>query len=263
MLSDGGEEGQAMAAASDWWKTFFNGTMAEGWLQAMPEEQTRLEADFAEQVLEVRPPARLLDVPCGGGRHAHALAARGYQMTGVDISPYFLSAARARPVADGGQLRWEQREMRDLPWPAAFDGAYSLGNSFGYYDDEGNAGFLRAVAEALKPGARFLLDTSYLVEGLLPGLQERAWYQWGDFLTLADRRYDIAEGRLHVEYTTIHGGKTEKWAMSARLHTYREVRALMEAAGFTDLKGYGSLAREPFQLGSRQLLLVGTKRADA
>jgi len=55
------------------------------------------------------------------------------------------------------------------------DGAFSLGNSFGYYDDTGNEAFVAAVARALKPGARFLLDTSYLVEGLLPVLQERAW----------------------------------------------------------------------------------------
>jgi SAM-dependent methyltransferase len=250
-----------MTAANEWWRTLFQGTLADAWLQAMPEEVTRQEADFVEQALGVRPPARLLDVPCGGGRHSHALAAGGYHMTGVDLSSRFLDAARSRPVADTGQVTWEQRDMRDLPWPAAFDGAFSLGNSFGYYDDKGNAAFLRAVAGALKPGARFLLDTSYLVEGVLLNLQERAWYPTGDILWLAERRYDAAEGRLHVEYTTIRDGKVEKWPMSARLHTYREVRALMEAAGFTDLQGYGSLAREPFQFRSHRLLLVGTKRA--
>lgn len=248
-----------MTAASDWWRTFFHGTMAEGWLAAMPEEVTQQEADFVQQVLQVPPPAKLLDVPCGGGRHALALAGRGYQMTAVDLSPTFLEAARSKSNPGPGSVTWEQRDMRDLPWSAAFDGAFSLGNSFGYLDDEGNAAFIAAVAAALKPGARFLLDTSYLVEGLLPVLQERTWYSWGDLLTLADRRYDAAEGRLHVEYTTIRDGKFEKWPMSARLHTYRELRQLLEAAGFTDLEGYGSLDREPFQFGSRRLLLVGTK----
>jgi SAM-dependent methyltransferase len=247
-------------APNDWWRTFFHGTMAEGWLGATTDEQTRQEADFVRQVLQVPPPARLLDVPCGGGRHSRALAARGYHLTGVDISPTFLEAARS-PAAPG-EVSWEQRDMRDLPWPSAFDGAFSLGNSFGYYDDAGNAAFLAAVARALKSGGRFLLDTSYLVEGVLPGLQERAWYQWGDILTLADRRYEPAEGRLHVEYTTVRNGKVEKWPMSARLHTYREVRGLFGAAGFTDLQGYGSLAGEPFRFGSKRLLLVGTRRGD-
>ena len=247
-----------MTAPTDWWRTFFSGVMAEGWLQAMPPEQTRLEADFVEQALHVAPPARLLDVPCGGGRHSLALAARGYAMTGVDLSPVFLAAARSGPAA--GQVAWEQRDMRDLPWPQTFDGAFSLGNSFGYYDDEGNRSFLHAVAGALKPGARFLLDTGYVIEALLPVLQERGWSHWGDILVLSERHYDPAQGRLHVEYTAIRGGTLEKWPMSARLYTYRELCRLLEEAGFTDLQGYGSLGREPFQFGSRRLLLVAIRR---
>lgn len=248
-----------MAAANDWWRTFFHGAMAEGWLAAMPEEVTRQEADFVQKGLAVAPPARLLDVPCGGGRHSLALVARGYDLTAVDLSPTFLDAARSKPSPGPGRVTWEQRDMRDLPWPGTFDGAFCLGNSFGYYDDAGNEAFVRAVARALKPGARFVLDTSYLTEGLLPVLQERAWYEMGGILTLADRHYDPAEGRLHVEYTTVHNGKVEKWPMSARLHTYREVRRLFEAAGFTDVQGYGSLAGEPFQFGSRRLLIVGRR----
>jgi SAM-dependent methyltransferase len=248
-----------MSAASDWWRTFFHGTMAEGWLMAMPEEVTRQEADFVQKVLQVAPPARLLDVPCGGGRHSLALAARGYDLTAVDLSPTFLEAARSKASPGPGRVAWEQRDMRDLPWPGTFDGAFSLGNSFGYLDGAGNEAFIRAVARALKPGARFVLNTDYLTEGLLPVLQERTWYEMGGILTLADRRYDPADGRLYVEYTTVRDGKAEKWPMSARLHTYREVRRLFEAAGFTDLQGYGSLAQEPFKFGSRQLFLVGTR----
>jgi SAM-dependent methyltransferase len=236
--------------------------MVEGWLRATTEEQTRQEADFLQEMLGVAPPARLLDVPCGGGRHSRELAARGYRMTGVDISEGFLAAARAAAVTGPGSVAWEQREMRDLPWPAAFDGAFCLGNSFAYYDDAGNADFFRAVARALKPGARFVLDTSYLTEGLLPVLQAHDWARWGpedSILLLWDRRYDPADGRLHVEYTTIQDGKEEKRPMSARLYTYREICRLAEEAGFIDLQGYGSLAREPFVLGSRRLLLVATR----
>ncbi len=248
-----------MQPANDWWRTFFRGAMAEGWLAAMPEEVTQKEADFVQKVLGVAPPTKLLDVPCGGGRHALALAARGFDVTAVDLSPAFLEVARTRANPRPGRVTWEQRDMRDLPWAGAFDGAYCLGNSFGYLDDAGNEEFIRAIARALKPGARFVLDTGYLTEGLLPVLQERVWYEMGGIITLADRRYEPADGRLYVEYTSVKGGKVEKWPMSARLHTYREVRRLFEAAGFTDLHGYGSLAQEPFRFGSRQLLLVGTR----
>ena len=52
--------------------------------------------------------------------------------------------------------------MRDLPWLGEFGGAVCFWSSFGYFDEQGNADFLRAVSNALKPGARFLLDTPWL-----------------------------------------------------------------------------------------------------
>jgi SAM-dependent methyltransferase len=249
-----------MNAPDDWWRTFFSGTSVEMWLQATPQEQTEQEADFIQKGLQVPPPGRLLDVPCGGGRHALALAGRGYAVTGVDLSPDFLEAARAGAAARPVAVAWEQRDMRDLPWAQEFDGAYCFGNSFGYLDDAGNADFLKAVARALKPGARFVLDASYITEVLLPALQARAWYQAGDVITLADRRYDHAHGRLEVEYTWIRHGRVEKQAMSARLFSYREVAGLFEAAGFGELRGFSSLAGEPFRLGASRLLLVGTRQ---
>jgi SAM-dependent methyltransferase len=249
-----------MSTATDWWRTFFSGLGVEFWLQATTEEQTRQEADFIQERLRVSPPARLLDVPCGGGRHSRELAARGYRLTAVDLSSEFLTAARSAAAARSAKIHWEQREMRDLPWREEFDGAFSLGNSFGYDEDDGNAAFLKAVAGVLKPGARFLLDTGYVAEILLPALQERAWYQLGDILTLAERRYDHVRSRLHVEYTWIRDGQREKRSMSARLYSYRELAQLFEAAGFTDVEGFGSLAGEPFKLGSKRLLMAGTKR---
>ena len=249
-----------MSAADDWWKTFFSGLMVESWLLSSTAEQTRLEAEFVRDALAVPAPARVLDVPCGGGRHAIALAALGYDMTGVDLSTDFLTAARAQSPGKTGKISWEQREMRDLPWPESFDGAYTLGNSFGYLNDDGNAKFLKAVAAAIKPGARFVLETGYVMETLLPVLQERSWYPLGDMLMLSQRRYDPADSRLHVEYTLIRGSQTEKRSMSARIYCYREIVSLLTWAGFTQIHGYGSLAKDPFRLGSGRALMIATKR---
>jgi SAM-dependent methyltransferase len=249
-----------MEAPVEWWRTFFSGPVVDSWLKTPTAEQTQREADFIQEAIQVPPPAKLLDVPCGGGRHCFDLAGRGYDMTGVDLSAGFLDAARSRSAERPAAIAWEQREMRDLPWPERFDGAYSFGNSFGYLDDEGNADFLKAVARALRPGARFVLDTGYVAEALLPGLQERGWYQVGDTLMLAHRRYDHVEGRLHVEYIWVCDGKVDRRPMSARISSYREIFRLLGEAGFTDLQGYSSLTREPFKMGSGRLLVIAEKK---
>jgi SAM-dependent methyltransferase len=144
-------------------------------------------------------------------------------------------------------------------WPNRFDGAYSFGNSFSYLDDQGNAQFLKAVFGVLKRGGKFVLDTGYILEIILPALQERAWYPIGEFLMLAQRRYEPSESRLHVEYTWIRDGKTEKRSMSARLYSVCELLQLFQEAGFSEVQLFSSLDREAFRLGSNRLLVVATK----
>ena len=56
---------------------------------------TRQEVDFVVDHLGLTPGARVLDVGCGPGRHAHELARRGIEVHGVDISETFVELARA------------------------------------------------------------------------------------------------------------------------------------------------------------------------
>jgi SAM-dependent methyltransferase len=248
-----------MHAQPDWWRTFFSGLPVEMWLRAVPDEVTRREADFIQAQLQVPPPARILDVPCGGGRHSLALAAAGYQMTGVDISPQFLEAARSKATEQRLSIQWDHREMNDLPWRDAFDGAFCFGNSFGYATDGENASFLWSVAQALKPGARFLIDYPAVAEVVLAIFQERSWHEMGDILFLRDGRIDPATGRMTVEHTYLRGGQIDKRVMSQRIYTFREMCLLLKEAGFVDVCGFGSFSTEPFAFRSKQLLLVATK----
>jgi SAM-dependent methyltransferase len=250
-------------SAPDWWRTFFTGLPVEMWLRVPTEEQTRAEVDFIEKVLRLPPGAKVLDVPCGGGRHSLELAARGHRVTGVDLSDDFLRAARAGAAERSPRVAWEQREMTDLPWREEFDGAFCFGNSFGYLDDAGNARFLAAVARALRPGGRFVLDTGLTAEGLFPTFQERRWLQVGDILFLSQGQYDPVSGRLKTEYTFVRGGEFDTRPASMRVHTYRELSGLLEAAGFSGCEGYGSLEQGPFRLGSPRLLLVAVKSPSA
>jgi SAM-dependent methyltransferase len=249
-----------MNADADWWRTFFDGLFVEGWLQATPEEQTRIESAFIEKTLRLPPHSRVLDAPCGGGRHCLALAARGYRMTGIDISPQFLQAARASANEKQLDIDWRQGDMSELPWKQEFDGAFCFGNSFGYFDDEGNAAFLRAVAASLKDGGRFLLDYPAMAETLVFTFQERSWHELGNLLGLRAGRYDPVSGRIYVDYTFLQGSRIEKKQATQRVYTYREVCRLLEQAGFGELEAYASPAGEPYQFGAKLVFLAATKR---
>jgi len=248
-----------MSMATEWAREFFTGLVVEMWLHVTPPEQTRREADFLEKALRLPAGAQVLDVPCGGGRHSIELASRGYRLTGVDISTEFLAQARAAAEANQQAVTWEQRSMLDLPWTARFDGAYCLGNSLPGLDAADLLAYLQGVARALKPGGRLALDSGIIAESILPNLKQRAWWQMGDILSLVHNRYDPAQGRLHHDFTLIRAGQVERKTGFSLVLTYREFYQLLGQAGFAEIEGYGSLALEPYRLGSHQLFLTATR----
>jgi SAM-dependent methyltransferase len=244
---------------TEWWESFFSGVALDLWRQAVKEEQTRAEAGFIHEILQVPPPARLLDVPCGYGRISFELASRGYQMTGVDIARPFLEEARDDAAAHGLSIAYQYGDIRSLPWTAEFDGAICWGNSFGYFEDAGNRAFLNSVAEALRTGGRFILDASSVAELAFLRFREREWAPVGNILFLEENQYDHVSGRMITHYTFIRDGKVEAKTGSHRIYTYREMCGMMEEAGFANVRSYGSLSKEGFHLGSHQLFLAATK----
>ena len=150
--------------------------------------------------------------------------------------------------------------MHDLPWAAAFEGAICMGNSLGGLDDAGLAAFFRAVAHTLKPGSRLVVETRFVAESLLPNLKERNWASAGALFYLAHSRYDLVQGRLHMDFTFIRDGQVEKKSGFGQVHTYKEFCRLLEKAGFHALEGYASPTQEPYRLGALELFLVATKK---
>ena len=244
----------------EWWESFFSGAALDLWRAAMSEERTRAEADFILGLLDLAPKAKVLDVPCGEGRLTRAFAARGFQVTGVDLAPDFLKEAEAKGAGRGFNVRWVRRDMRRLPWKVEFDGAFCFGNSFGYFTDQGNVDFLVSVSRAVKPGARFVLDASSLVEVVLPILKPQTEVQVGDILFIEENRYDHVNGRLETDYTFVRGDMAEKKSGSHRIYTYRQTVELLEAAGFEQPQAFASTDKERFAFGSQQLLFVVTKK---
>ena len=74
----------------NWYEDFFQGINCEIWEKAMPTDWTKQEVDFIINELNLQEGQKILDIPCGFGRHSIELSKRGFKVTGIDISPTFI-----------------------------------------------------------------------------------------------------------------------------------------------------------------------------
>jgi SAM-dependent methyltransferase len=248
-----------MRGKKEWWQDFFLKTYHHMQRDQFPEETNQRQAAFIEKALQLQPGARVLDVPCGQGRLALVLAERGYRVTGVDFNPKALKDAVRIAARDKFKISWVRRDMRRLAWRNAFDCAFCFFGSFGYFDDAGNLTFLKAVARALKPGGRFLVEGN-CAETLLPKFQTRSWGRESKAIIFEERNYDYTNSRVDSDWTIALGGRMRKHRISMRIYTFRELCELFAAAGFKDMTGYDTATGNPFKWGANRLSLVGTRK---
>ena len=245
---------------AEWFTTFFDRLVNDFWDAAMPPEATAAEVDYLRRTFAIGVGSTVLDVPCGRGRHALALARHGVRVTGVDLSVDAVDELRRRAAASGLEVEVKVADMRDLDL-GPFDAAYSFGNSLGYFDPLGIERFLAGVTRALRPGGRFVLDTHMVAEALLPQLEPESTYTAGG-ITMSDvNRYDPRESRLDTTVTFQRDGEVVSREMSVWVLTSGELVRLVTGSGFEVEALHGDLDGSPFELGSSRLLLVARRPA--
>ena len=249
-----------MSIPPNWYETFFHGVTLDLWRRAIPPEHTRAEAEFLFKNLNCAAGAHLLDVPCGNGRLAFELANRGYRVTGIDLAEEFIEEARSRARETTASVEFVLGDMRNVEGEGVYDGAFCFGNSFGFLEYADTEKFLVNVARALKPGARFIVNTAMAAESVLPDFEEQSCHEMGDIVMTVKERYLAEESCVDSEYIFERNGVTDSRKAKHWIYTVAEIRRMMERAGFEILNCFGSLKGEPFKLGSRELFVVSEIR---
>jgi SAM-dependent methyltransferase len=245
------------------------------------ERRLASELPFIETQLQAVGARHVLDVACGTGRHALALAQRGYQVVGADLSAGMIERARknARALAtavspaNAGEAAFVVAGFGEL---ARADGALigrtdailCLGSSLPHVLTEAD---LQAAVDdwhaVLRLGGLVLVQNRNMDmvlskrERWMPVQQRTAdGREW-----LFVRFYDFDEGGLTFNVVTLERSVGEPWVQrvdATRLTPWRreQLVAALDRAGFVEIECYGDLAGGAFDEASSGNLVLVARR---
>lgn len=247
--------------AKQWFEEIFD----DDYLRTLPSlspRQTAKESQFIADSLGIASGGTLLDLACGYGRHALELAAKGFQVTGLDLSlPLLIRAADAARRASVN-INFIHGDLREIAFENEFDGAYCVFSSFGYFDDDTNRKVAVNLARALKPGGKLLLEVVNR-DYLCRDLPTRVWWQGEGCVVLEEVDFNYFSSRLQVQRSLVfEDGRQIEQEISIRAYSLHEIGKILHHSGFrvTEVSGGLSLRGKFFGANSRQLIVVAEKK---
>lgn len=199
------------------------------------------EVRHITELLKITPPAAILDLCCGTGRHALQFARQGFRVTAVDLAESFLEEGRKRARAEGLTVEWVCADMRDFVRAEAFDVAVNLFTSFGYFENaEDDKKVVANVYSSLRQGGSFVLDSmrKEVVERDYPRL-------------VCSREED--------KWIVIINPIVRERPVRQRVYSAAGLISLLRECGFREATAFGDLAGAPYDHNAKRLVVVGKK----
>jgi 2-polyprenyl-3-methyl-5-hydroxy-6-metoxy-1,4-benzoquinol methylase len=219
------------------WQKFFD-AHAERYEENGFTQFTQVEVEFILRLYPLTRGSKILDVGCGTGRHAIEFARRGYQVTGLDISPGMLDVAKRRAGQAGVEVEWILADATQFSLESQYDSAVCLcEGGVGLLEssedaEQHDAAILGNIAASLKPNAPFVMT---------------ALNGYSIIRQMKDEQ--ISEGRF--DPATMLANYVDEWdlpegptlmRLRERLFIPPEVVKMLKAAGFEVDNVYGGTA---------------------
>jgi SAM-dependent methyltransferase len=222
-------------------------------------------ADYVEQILKKFSVNvhYIADLACGTGNTTLPLAARGYEVYGIDIAPAMLKKAAQKAQEMGLKPYFLQQDMRELNLPRQMDfiTCYHDGLNYLINPDDLSQVFQK-THDFLRPGGLFVFDLNAVEK--LAGAGEDTTFVDDQEMSLIwetsyERENDVWEIRLtgfirvanmYDKFVEVHKEKNYKRS---------EVLAFLREAGFILLDEYHGFSFEPPKPNTRRIFYVAQK----
>jgi len=214
---------------------------------------------------------RVLDVPCGIGRVSVPLARLGYQVAGVDLSPFFVRVARKKASKFGVKRRTSfivgrMSEVGALFPEASFDVAINIFTSIGYGSEQEDLAFFRGLRRVVRKGGLFVIGRLASRDYISSHFVQNMYDETDQLVVLQRSELDVLHSREKSTWRFYRkAGRTLKPAgenqIDLRLYSPHELASLLGEAGWEVTSVYDSLAyRRPYSPNNPGITIVAEAR---
>lgn len=238
----------------EFWSTWYPFMFAEDRLEQAEEEVAQL------LVLAEFQGRSVLDLACGPGRHSIELAKKGFQVTGVDRSPFLLSKAKERASEDRIEAEWIQDDMRTFVRPDAFDLAINMFTSFGYFEDKAeDVLVLKQLHHSLKARGVLVMDV-LSKEWLARNFEATSSRETEDGYVVINRREIFDDWtRIRNEWILLKDDEVQSFKFHHTIYSGQELTDRLEDAGFQSVALYGDMEGNEYGTEAKRLVAVARK----
>ncbi len=183
------------------------------------------EIDFVEEILSLKPGMEILDMGCGEGRHSIELARRGYKVTGVDISPILIKAAKSRAEELQLDIDFRIADVRHFVEPERYDAVLLMFVVLGDSGDEkDDIMILKNAYISLKPGG-------YLLASFMNAIRQ---------IVRKNKKFNIETSTINWSADIEFDRLIHHFTHPVRLYTPSEAALMLKCCNFEVVKVLGN-----------------------
>jgi len=250
-----------MTTKNSWWRTTFGKEYFSLWDPSSSDSQiwTKKEIGLIDD-LHLKKGAKILDIPCGQGRHSVELAKKGFQVIGVDYSSIALNAAKEWAIQNKVSPIFIKQDIRLLKLKEKFDAIAMLGNSFGYFSDIDNEKVIKNISALLKPKGFFIIHLLNPIEVIKKFGEKNTFKISNGHVDIKDISFDPLNFIRKSEWTIVRNNKKKILNVKLRFYTFPEILSLFSHYKLNIVNAYGSLDKEPYSFKSPVMIIIAKKK---
>jgi cyclopropane fatty-acyl-phospholipid synthase-like methyltransferase len=240
--------------------TYFDGLYKEVWRSMIPDQLTVKEVAFILNYFKLASGHRVLDIMCGFGRHAIALAREGLEVTAVDNLGDYVVEIEETARKEALPLKPVRSDILSYQPDGIFDLVICMGNSLNFFSPTEMEILFKTLSQHMPVGGKILINTWTIAEIAFRQFVDKSESTVDGTSFTTQSEYLLNPSRIETETNMVSpNGISEKKLAIDYIVTISELDQILRSQSFQITEVFGIPGKKRFSLGDPRAYIIAEK----